>query len=220
VTRRNLGLISVLVFVLLPAPAQAQGEFMKTKIKELIEKSGIYVSASTRTSPDDDVEMGPTFGFGYGTAGQKRNGWKYPFSFSGYRGALTTSTTDVEFGEFKAKQIMTGVGYQWVFGKMVYSAQLGLGYSFNEITLHEAAPQAFASTDAIRYDVSNSFVVRPQVKAEYFLHHKLSMRTSLSYTYTDPNVAVHTATESITQEWRPHHVHLSFAVGVFPFRKP
>ncbi len=54
----------------------------------------------------------------------------------------------MEFGEFKAKQIMSGVGYQWVHGKMVYSAQLGLGYSFNKVTLDPAAPTAFASTEA------------------------------------------------------------------------
>ena len=191
---------------------------MKSKLKSLIEKSGVYVSASTRTSVDNDVVMGPTFGVGYGTAGAKRNGWKYPFSFSGYRGNLETSS-GVEFGEFKAKQIMSGVGYQWVHGKMVYSAQVGLGYSFNDIILNEAAPMAFASTSAIRYDVSNSFVVRPQVKAEYFVHPKLSLRTQLSYTFTDPDVVVHTGTEMLTREWRPHHVHLSFAVGIFPFRK-
>jgi hypothetical protein len=215
---RHLGLFPILLMLFMPSPAQAQGDFMKSKVKEIIEKSGVYVSAATRTSVDNDVVMGPTFGIGYGTAGAKRDGWKYPFSYSGYRGDLAT-TEGVEFGEFKAKQIMSGVGYQWVRGKMVYSAQLGLGYSFNKITLLPAAPTAFNSSDALRYDVSNSFVVRPQVKAEYFVHHKLSLRTQLSYTFTDPDVVVHTATESITREWRPHHVHLSFAVGVFPFRK-
>ncbi len=217
-TWRHLGLFPLVAMFVLPAPAQAQGDFMKSKLKEIIEKSGVYISASTRTSVDDDVVMGPTFGIGYGTAGAKRDGWKYPFSYSGYRGDLATDA-GVEFGEFKAKQIMSGVGYQWVRGKMVYSAQLGLGYSFNSITLTPAAPAAFASSDAVRYDVSNSFVVRPQVKAEYFLHHKLSLRTSLSYTYTDPDVTVHTTTDTFGREWKPHHVHLSFAVGVFPFRK-
>jgi len=215
---RYVGLLPLTVMLFVPAPAQAQGDFMKSKLKSLIEKSGVYVSAATRTSVDNDVVMGPTFGVGYGTAGEKRNGWKYPFSFSGYRGDLTT-TSGVEFGEFKAKQLMSGVGYQWVHGKMVYSAQLGLGYSFNKITLNDAAHMAFASSEAIRYDVSNSFVVRPQVKAEYFVHPKLSLRSQLSYTFTDPDVVVHTGTESMSREWRPHHVHLSFAVGIFPFRK-
>lgn len=218
VTLRHLGLFGALL-LLLPAPAQAQGEFFKSKVKELVEKSGIYVSASTRSSVDNEVVMGPTVGIGYGTAGEKRNGWKYPFSFSGYRGNLMTRS-GMEFGEFKASQIMSGVGYQWVDGRMVYSAQLGLGYSFNTVTLDPAAPTAFNTHDAVSYDVSNSFVVRPLVKAEYFVHPKVSLRTQLSYTYTDPDVVVQTATERFTREWRPHHVHLSFAVGVFPFRKP
>ena len=87
---------------------------------------------------------------------------------------------------------MSGIGYQWVRGKMIYSAQLGLGYSFNSVTLDpgqrslSACPSRWAST------VSNSFVVRPQVKAEYFVHRKLSLRTQLSYTYTDPDVVIHT----------------------------
>jgi hypothetical protein len=62
-------------------------------------------------------------------------------------------------------------------------------------------------------------VVRPQLKAEYFLHRKLSLRTQLSYTYTDPDVVIHTGVQDFSREWRPHHTQLSFAVGVFPFRK-
>jgi len=74
--------------------------------------------------------------------------------------------------------------------------------------------------EPVGVDVSNSWVVRPQAKAEYFVHRKLSLRAQLSYTYTDPDVVIRTVGQTFTQEWRPHHVHLSFAVGVFPFRKP
>jgi hypothetical protein len=215
---RHLGLIAALVFALTPSPAQAQGDFVKDKLKELIEKSGVYVSMSTRSSLDNDVRMGRTFGVGYGTAGSKRTGIKYPFSFSGYSGDLETSD-GAGFGRFKARQIMSGIGYQWVHGKMVYGAQLGLGYSFNDVTLDPVATQAFAASEPVSVSVSNSWVVRPQLKAEYFVHRKISLRTQLSYTYTDPAVVIHTATQDIGQEWRPHHMQLSFAVGVFPFRK-
>jgi hypothetical protein len=218
VTIRNFGLIGALAVALVPAPAQAQGDFIKDKLKELIEKSGVYVSMSTRSSLDNDVRMGRTFGVGYGTAGSKRNGIKYPFSFSGYSGDLETAD-GAGFGRFKARQIMSGVGYQWVHGKMVYGAQVGLGYSFNDVTLDPAVSQAFRVAEPVSMSVSNSWVVRPQVKAEYFVHRKISLRTQLSYTYTDPDVVIHTATQDIDHEWRPHHVQLSFAVGVFPFRK-
>lgn len=210
--------IAALLITFLPGTAQAQGDFIKSKLQSLIEKSGVYVTTSTRSSVDNDVRMGQTFGIGYGTAGSKRTGWKYPFSFGGYSGALE-STSGGEFGRFKASQLMSGVGYQWVQGKMVYSAQLGLGYSFNKVTVDPAAPAVFNSPMPVTVEVSNSFVARPQVKAEYFLHHKLSLRGQLSYTYTDPDVTVVTATERISREWRPHHTQLSFGVGIFPFRK-
>jgi hypothetical protein len=171
---RDLGLSSALILALLPAPAQAQGDFIKGKLKDLIERSGVYVSASTRTSIDNDVRMGPSLGVGYGAAGRQR---------------------------------------------MTYGAQLGVGYSFNSVTLNPGVGSAFGVPEPVGVTVSNSWVLRPQVKAEYFLTRKLSLKTQLSYTYTDPDVVIHTVTQDFNHEWRPHHVQLTFAVGVFPFRK-
>ena len=102
---------------------------------------------------------------------------------------------------------------------MTYGAQLGVGYSFNSVTLNAGVESVFGVQQPVGVTVSNSWVLRPQVKAEYFLHRKISLRTQLSYTYTDPDVVVHTAVQNIEHEWRPHHVQLSVAVGVFPFRK-
>jgi hypothetical protein len=215
---RNLGLIGALIIALWPAPAQAQGDFLKEKLKNLVESSGVYVSASTRTSIDSDVTMGPSFGVGYGRAGRKESGRKFPFSFSGYSGQLETATGN-QFGRLSAKQIMSGIGYQWVRGKMVYGAQVGLGYSFNKVTLEPGVAAAFGVPEPVGVDVSNSFVVRPQLKAEYFLHPKISLRAQGSYTYTDPNVVIHTAAQDFNREWSPHHFQLGFAVGIFPFRK-
>jgi hypothetical protein len=215
---RNLGLIGVLLLALLPRPAEAQGEFIKSKVKELIERSGVYVSASSRSSLDNDVRMGRTFGIGYGAAGRQKTGRKIPFSFGGYSGDLET-TGGSDFGRFKATQIMSGLGYSWARGKMVYGAQVGLGYSFNSVELNPNVSAAFGVAEPVGVSVSNSWVIRPQVKAEYFIHRKISLRTQLSYTYTDPDVVINTAGQSFAHEWRPHHTQLSFAVGVFPFRK-
>ena len=215
---RYLSLLPLLLMLCAPSSAQAQGDFMKSYLKTLIEKSGVYVSTSTRTSIDNDVSMDPSFGIGYGTAGSKRTGMKFPFSFSGYRGGLETSD-GVGFGLFRARQIMSGVGYQWVRGKMVYGAQLGLGYSFNKVTLDPGVALAFGVPEPVGVTVSNSFVVQPKLKAEYFLHTKVSVRTQLSYTYTDPDVVIHTAVQDFAREWTPHHYQLGVAMGVFPFRK-
>lgn len=215
---RYLGLFGTLIGLWMPSSAQAQSDFIKDKMKELIEKSGIYISASTRTSIDDEVEMGRSYGIGYGTAGEKKTGIKYPFSFGGYSGDLQT-VEGREFGRIKARQIMSGIGYQWVRGKMVYGVQLGVGYSFNTVTIAEDAPAVFSSVPPIAVDVSDSWVMRPLVKAEYFFMRKASVRTQLSFTYTNPEVVVTTATGRFVDEWSPRHLQFSVALGVFPFRK-
>ena len=215
---RNLGLIGALLIAFCPSPARAQGDFVKSKLKDLIERSGVYVSASSRSSFDNDVRMGRTLGVGYGVAGRQKGGRKIPFSFGGYSGDLET-TGGNDFGRFKATQIMSGIGYSWVRGKMTYGTQLGVGYSFNKVTLNDGVSSAFNVAGPVAVDVSNSWVLRPQVKAEYFLTRKFTLRTQLSYTYTDPDVTIRTGTTQISHEWRPHHVQLSFAVGFFPFRK-
>jgi len=215
---RTLGLIGALLVALWPSPAQAQSDFIKSKVKDLIERSGVYVSASSRSSIDNDVRMGRSLGVGYGIAGRQKKGRKIPFSFGGYSGDLET-TGGNEFGRFKATQIMSGIGYSWVHGKMTYGAQMGVGYSLNKVTLNDGVSSAFGVNGPVAVDVSNSWVLRPQVKAEYFLTRKIALRSQLSYTYTDPDVTVRTGAEEISHEWRPHHMQLSFAVGFFPFRK-
>ncbi len=215
---RNLGLIVALVTALAPRPAQAQGDFVKSKLKDLIERSGVYVSASSRSSIDNDIRMGRSLGVGYGVAGRQTTGRKIPFSFGGYHGDLETAAGS-DFGRFNATQLMSGIGYSWVHGKMTYGTQLGVGYSFNDVTLNPGVSSGFGVAGPVSVSVSNSWVLRPQVKAEYFVTRKVSLRTQLSYTYTNPDVVIHTATQNIAHEWRPHHVQLSFAVGFFPFRK-
>lgn len=215
---RNLGLVGALVVTLFPVPAQAQGDFLKSKLKELVQRSGVYVSASTRSSLDNDVRMGPSLGVGLGFAGRQRAGRKFPFSLGGYSADLET-VAGSDFGRFKATQVLSGIGYNWVRGKLTYGAQMGVGYSFNKVTLDDGVSAAFGVPNAVSVDVSNSWVLKPQIKAEYFVTRKMSLRTQLSYTYTDPQVIVRTGTQEFSHEWRPHHTQLSFAVGIFPFRK-
>ena len=214
----TLGASFALILTLLPSPALAQSDFVKSKLKDLIERSGVYVSASSRSSLDDEVRMGRSLGIGYGVAGRQRTGRKIPFSFGGYSGDLETSA-GADFGRFKATQIMSGIGYNWVHGKMTYGVQMGVGYSFNHVTLNPGVSSAFATAEPVSVSVSNSWVLRPQVKGEYFLTNKISLRSQLSYTYTDPEVVIHAGTQEISKAWRPQHMQLSFAVGFFPFRK-
>lgn len=216
---RYLGLIGTLAIALMPRPALAQGDFIKSNLKHWIEKTGVYASVSTRTAIDDEVNMGPSIGLGIGFASEhQRSGRKYPFSYSSYGGDLETAGGN-DFGRIGARQIMSGIGYSWVRGKMVYGVQMGVGYSFNRVTLDPGVAEAFHVPEPVSVDVSNSWVFRPQVKAEYFVHRKVSLRTQFSYTFTDPDVVIHTVTQDFVHDWNPNHYQLSFAVGFFPLRK-
>jgi hypothetical protein len=216
---RNLGLFGAFLLALLPRPAQAQGDFIKNNLKHLIEKTGVYVSATTRTSLDDEVNMGMSIGVGLGFASEhQRAGRKYPLGFSTYSGDLET-TSGQDFGRISAKQIMTGVGYQWAHGKLTWGGQIGVGYSFNSVTLDPGVAVAFGVPEPVAVSVSNSFVLRPQAKVEYFVHPKMSLRTQFSFTYTDPDVVIHTVTQDFAHQWNTNHWQLSFAVGFFPLRK-
>lgn len=217
---RNLGLIVALLLAVLPRPAQAQGDFIKGKLTDLIQKSGVYLGTSTRTSPDNDVVMTRSWGISYGMA-SKKGGFKIPFSMGSYRADLETAG-GTQFADMHARQVMSGIGYQWTHqrSKIILGAQLGLGYSFNKMALHENVSEAFAAAGApVTYTIDNSFVVRPQVKAEYFFWKKASIRTQLGYTYTDPDVVISTPTQTLLHEWRPHHIQFNVSVGFFPFLK-
>jgi hypothetical protein len=216
---RNLGLIGAFILALFQGSAQAQGDFLKSNLKHWIEKTGVYVSASSRTALDDEVDMGRSIGFSVGFASEhQRRGRKYPFGYSSYGGDLETSNGS-NFGRIRARQIMGGIGYQWARGKLVYGGQVGVGYSFNNVTLDPGVAVAFGVPEPVGVTVSNSWVVRPQLKAEYFVHPKVSLRTQGSLTYTDPDVVIHTVTHDIAHQWNPNHWQLSFAVGFFPFSK-
>src|SRR5689334_12698071 len=216
---RTSCVIVAMVLALMPRPAQAQ-DFIKNNWKHWVEKTGVYVSASTRSSLDDEVDMGTSLGVGLGFASEhQRTGKKYPFSFSSYSGDLETAG-GTEFGRISARQILGGMGYQWAnaSGKLVWGGQLGVGISFNRVTLDPGVAVAFGVPEPVGVSVGNSFVVRPLAKIEYFVHPKISLRTQASYTHQDPDVVIHTVTQDFEHQWRTNHYQLSFAVGVFPFR--
>lgn len=217
VRMQHLGLIAALLLALWPAPAQAQGDYLKDKVTDLIQKAGIYVSVSAKDASDSDVRVSQGFGVSPGFAGSQRKGRKFPFSYSTYSADFETG--GATFGRFKAKQVMSGIGYQWApTPKLVYSTQLNVGYSFNSID-GSTAESAFAAGGPVQVSVSNSWLLRPQGKIEYYVRRKMSVRLQGGYLYTDPQVTIQTPTTRSEGDWRPSHFYASVGLGIFPFRK-
>jgi hypothetical protein len=68
-------------------------------------------------------------------------------------------------------------------------------------------------------DVGNSLVLRPRVKAEYFITPKFTLRTTADYVVTKPGISVTTAGGTIADRWNPSHFHASIGIGFYPFRR-
>jgi len=213
----TLGLAAALAITLVPSPARAQGDFLKDKVGKIIRKVGFH--ASTNFADPLDTKRAyrdGSYGVSIGLAPGTTNGWRYPFGIAWYTEELVAPNGTI-FSQLKARPIYGGIGYGWHFGKLSTGAQVQAGYSFNTLKAHGDPDAAFGQGIAV--DISNSFAVRPQLKAEYFLTRKFTVRSSLNYVFTNPRVTVVTPTQTISERWNASNVSLSVGVGVYPFRK-
>jgi hypothetical protein len=214
---RTLGLSAALAITLVPSPALAQGDFLKDKVGKIIKKVGFHVSTSFADPIDTKrAYRDGSYGVSVGLAPGENNGWRYPFGIAWYTEELVAAN-GTKFAELRARPIYGGIGYGWHFGKLSTGAQVQAGYSFNTLKAQDQLAAAFGEGVAI--DIGNAFAVRPQLKAEYFLTRKFTVRSSLNYVFTNPRVTVVTPTGTISDRWNASNVSLAVGVGVYPFRK-
>jgi hypothetical protein len=60
--------------------------------------------------------------------------------------------------------------------------------------------------------------VRPEFKAEYFVARKWTVRSSVDYVRTRPDVTVMTPAGAIAHSWDLSNVHVNFGIGFYPLR--
>jgi hypothetical protein len=214
---RALGLSIAVAFALAPSPAAAQGDFVKDNLGKLIKKVGFHVSTNFADPLDTKrAYRDGSYGVSVGLAPGVNNGWRYPFGIAWYTEELVAPNGTI-FTQLRARPIYGGIGYGWHFGKLSTGAQVQAGYSFNTLKAHGDPFAAFG--EGITMDISNSFAVRPQLKIEYFLTRKFTVRSSLNYVFTNPRVTVVTPNGTISDRWIASNVSLAVGVGVYPFRK-
>lgn len=79
---------------------------------------------------------------------------------------------------------------------------------------------AFGFPDGpVTMDVNNAWLLRPQLKAEYFLTRKFTVRVSGDYVLTRPEITVTTPAGRISDEWDASNFHVNVGIGVYPFHK-
>jgi hypothetical protein len=129
------------------------------------------------------------------------------------------SPTGAQFGTVKARALLGGIGYGWHFGQLSVGPQVKVGYSFNHSTVDGNAGAAFGAPGAVSMDVANTWLVRPEFRAEYFITQKLTFRTSVDYTYMKPHVVVTTPAGVVNNQWDMSNAHASVGIGFYPFRE-
>ncbi len=208
-----------LLLTALPAPAQAQMDPLKDNLGKMIRKIGVHANVSVREPLDGDVTKGTTFGASIGLSPGRTNGWRYPFAFTTFSEDLHAPGGET-FASFKSRAILAGIGYGWHFGRLSTGASLQAGWGFNHGTLTGNTARAFGSPDGpSSIHIENSPLLRPQVKLEYFLTPKFTVRTSADYIFMRPGVAVTTPAGPQADRWHASNFHANFGVGFYPFRK-
>lgn len=214
-----LGLVATMV-MLLPSPAAAQPEFLKDSVTKLVRKVGFHASTSFANPMDtEQARRDGSYGVSIGLAPGKANGWRYPFGIAWYTEELVAPSGGI-FAQLRARPIYGGIGYGWHFGRLSTGAQLQAGWSFNRLKEHGDTEAALlAPRSMVAMTIGNSFALRPQLKLEYFVTEKFTVRSSLNYVFTNPRVTISTPAGVISDRWNASNVSLSVGVGVYPFRK-
>ena len=212
---RDFPVIAALVLVLMPAPAQA--DVLKENLGRLIRKIGIHGNGSYRHPLDRDVTKGWGYGVSIGLSPGHANGWKYPFALPSLPRICTapmgTSSLRSERGRFSEASDTAGISVGCSTG-----VQLQTGYALNHVSLKGDLEHAFNAA-MVSVDVGNAWLLRPSVKAEYFLTPKFSVRVSGDYVYMRPRIVVTTPTERFERRWDENNLHANFGVAFYPFRK-
>ena len=211
--------IVVLGCFLAPAPAQAQPEFLKDNVSKIVRKVGVHVNMSVREPLDHDVTKGTTFSASVGLSPGRNNGWRYPFGMTLLSENLHAPNGE-KFAVFKSFAILGGIGYGWHFGKLSTGASVQTGYGFNHGTLEGNVARTFGAPDGpSSIHIANTPLLRPQIKAEYFLTPKFTLRTSADYIFMRPGIDVTTAGVAQEDRWHVSNFHANFGIGFYPFRK-
>src|SRR4051812_18928207 len=102
---RALGPAVALALALVPAPAAAQGDFVKDNLGKLIKKVGFHVSTSFADPVDTKrAYRDGSYGVSVGLAPGQTNGWRYPFGIAWYTEELVAPNGTI-FSQLKARPV-------------------------------------------------------------------------------------------------------------------
>lgn len=175
----------------------------------------VGLSVSARQGTDDrtigHVSPGPVLRIGRGCTG-----WGVQTGLGWFSADLEQplGSTVAGFGELKIRPVMAGYGYSRAFGPAVVTGKLMVGYAINSFEMRQSYEDGYRllrDAQSVSTDVSNTFVLKPEVSTWIEMGPKVSMNVSVGYAVARPEVTV---SSSLGQDHR--HIRadmLSVTVG-------
>lgn len=193
--------------VVLPRSASAQpAPPLSDDVRHRCERFAVAVGASVSAKQGSDdgtighISPGPVLRIGRGCTGwgvQTGRGW-FSADLEQPLGLTTAG-----FGELKIRPVMVGYGYSHGVGPAVVTGKLMVGYAVNAFEMRQAYEdgyRALRSAQSVTSDVSNTFVLKPEVSTWIDMGPKVSLNISTGYAIARPTVTV---SSSAGQDRRP-----------------
>jgi hypothetical protein len=177
----------VLVGFLLPATASAQSKNRFALGGEF----GARQPIASEATGGQDISL-------LWRIGHEATGWGWDWGLNWYSSDVTSRIggTKTPLGELHVRPIMAGYGYTYVIKRVaIYGEALG-GYSFASLGLTAAATDAYRDRLGLRatsVDVSNPWVVKPEVGLWIDLTNRFGVNVSARYILARPTITVHTS---------------------------
>lgn len=178
-----VGAFILLIGTAAPSWAQSEGRL------------AIGLDVSAKMAADDGTighsAVGLLWRIGHG-----RDGWGWRYGLSWYATDLLQPIGDVAptaFGTLKVRPVLAGYGYERRFGRVDATARVLGGYAFNSFTLLPTFDDAYRrrlGATTVTTDVSNGFVVKPELSVWVDLSRKLGLQARAGYMVSRPGVTV------------------------------
>lgn len=154
----------------------------------------VGLAVSSRSATESGAGGGAGVGFTW-RIGHDRTGWGWHYGLGWY-------TTDLEqpiasrptrFGALRIRPVVAGYGYTQVIGRTSISAKVMGGYAINSFDLHPGFDDRYRAqlgARTVTTDVSNAFVLKPEISAWIDISRKIGLQLSAGYTVARPEVTV------------------------------